>query len=196
MTDEQRALQDGIRACVARLEPRAAVRAAETGIAPDGWAAHWAAVADIGVFGAALPAAIGGGGGTVVDAAAAIEQCAAELVPGPVATTVLAGLVLAAGKRAAVTDELLPGVIDGATPVAAALDAGSLVAVETADGGLRVNGAAAAVLGAGPAPSLLLCAAMAGEFQPALHRVRRDHGGATMFQHHREHLPDRSLADH
>ncbi|MGI5128113.1 acyl-CoA dehydrogenase family protein [Pseudonocardia sp. CA-107938] len=151
MTDEQRALQDGIRASVARLGCRAAVRAAESG--PGDWSAHWSAMAEVGVFGVAVPEALGGGGGTVVDVAAALEQCAVELVPGPVGTTVLAGLLLGG--------ELLTGVVDGATPVAAALDTGSLVAVETPDG-LRIDGVAPAVLGAGPAPLLLLGATLAG----------------------------------
>jgi alkylation response protein AidB-like acyl-CoA dehydrogenase len=160
-TDEQRALQDAVRACVARLGGTAAVRAAESGGAGE-FGAHWAALAGIGVVGVALPAAVGGGGGTVADAAVAVEQCAAELVPGPVASTVLAGLLLAAREDAPVAKELLPGLAAGETAVAAALDAGSSVAVGARDGGLRVSGEIATVLGAGPVPLLLLAARLAG----------------------------------
>ncbi len=155
-TDEQRALQDAVRACVARLGGTAAVRAAESG--PD-VAAHWAALAGVGFFGVALPAAVGGGGGSVVDAAAAVEQCAAELVPGPVVGTVLAGLLLAARDEAPVAKELLPGLASGEVAVATALDVGSLVAV---DGGLTVSGEISAVTGAGPAGLLLLGARAPG----------------------------------
>jgi alkylation response protein AidB-like acyl-CoA dehydrogenase len=159
MTDEQQALQDAVRAVGARLDGTAAVRAAES--RPD-FAAHWEALAGIGVFGVALPAAVGGGGGSVVDAAAAVEQCAAELVPGPVAGTVLAGLLLAARLDAPVAKELLPGLASGETSVAVALDAGSAVALDLAGGGLRVTGEISTVLDAGPAPSLLLAARLAG----------------------------------
>jgi hypothetical protein len=160
ITDEQRALQDSVRACATRLDGTAAVRAAEavSAVSDPDHAAHWAALAEIGVLGVALPGAVGGGGGTVVDAAAALEQCAAELVPGPVVGTVLAGLLLAGRQDAAVAKELLPGLAAGETPVAIALDPGSAVALGAPDGGLRVSGEISTVLGAGPAPLLLLAA--------------------------------------
>ncbi|QYN36868.1 acyl-CoA dehydrogenase family protein [Pseudonocardia sp. DSM 110487] len=154
-TDEQLALQDAVRACVARLDGTAAVRAAEHD--PD-FAAHWAALSAIGIFGVALPGAVGGGGGSVVDAAAAVEQCAAELVPGPVVGTVLAGLLLAARHEAPVAKELLPGLASGETAVALALDACSAKALDAAGSGLRVSGEISTVLGAGSAPLLLLAA--------------------------------------
>jgi alkylation response protein AidB-like acyl-CoA dehydrogenase len=90
-TPEQRALTDAVGAAAARCRPIAALRAQD----PAGLAACWTALAEVGVFGVALPAEVGGAGGTVPDAAAALQRCAAELVPGPVLPTVLAGLLLA-----------------------------------------------------------------------------------------------------
>jgi alkylation response protein AidB-like acyl-CoA dehydrogenase len=180
MTDEQRALQDAVRACAARLEGTSAVRAAEPGLGAgaEGFAAHWAALAEIGVLGIALPAAVGGGGGTVLDAAVAVERCAAELVPGPVVSTVLAGLLLATRQHAPVAKELLPELAAGETAVATALDAGSAVAIEALGDGMRVSGEVSAVLGAVPAPLLLLAARTAGG--EAWFVVDTDHPGLTV----------------
>jgi len=100
---EQLALRDAVHACAERTTPIAAVRAAD----PAALRACWAALAEVGVFGVALPAELGGAGGTVPDAAAALEQAAAELLPGPVLPTVLAGLLLARHPDAAVAKELL-----------------------------------------------------------------------------------------
>ncbi len=159
MTDEQRALCAAVGAAVAGARPIAAVRGAEGDQNGDGARDCWAAVAGVGVFGAALPVDVGGAGGTAGDAAVAVRRCAAELVPGPVLTTVLAGLALSGRPDAAVAKELLPGIADGSTPVAAALAPAPLAIGDGPGGlGLRVDGEVPAVLGAGPggAPLLLL----------------------------------------
>ena len=45
-----------------------------------------------------MPGEAGGAGGTLTDLAAALEQLAIALVPGPVMPTVLAGLLLTAAE--------------------------------------------------------------------------------------------------
>ncbi|HEX4360339.1 MAG TPA: acyl-CoA dehydrogenase [Pseudonocardia sp.] len=142
-TGEQLALRDAVRACAERTEPITAVR----GVDPAGARACWAGLAGIGVFGVGVPAELGGAGGTVPDAAAALEQAAAELLPGPVLPTVLAGLLLARRPDAAVAKELLPGIAEGAVPVAAALDPGALRVSGDVDRP-TVSGEVRAVLGA------------------------------------------------
>jgi 3-oxochol-4-en-24-oyl-CoA dehydrogenase len=92
-TDEQRALADALRSWAQRTQPQALVRAMET--RPDSWRQLWPELAGLGVLGMAAPAAVGGGGGSPTDLAVALEQCAAALVPGPLLTTALAGLLLA-----------------------------------------------------------------------------------------------------
>ncbi len=135
MTDEQRALQDAVREAAVRAGAVQAAR--ESGAQAD--KACWAALADVGVFGVALPVEVGGAGGTVADAAAALEQCAAEMVPGPVLSTVLAGLLLARAGDSPSAKELLPGIAEGSVSVAVALAEGSLDARQDA-GGWRVSG--------------------------------------------------------
>ena len=54
----------------------------------DQWAQVYDQLADLGVFAAAVPEAADGLGANFVDAAAMIEQCGAELVPGPIGSTV------------------------------------------------------------------------------------------------------------
>jgi len=146
-TGEQLALRDAVRACAERTAPVPAVRGAD----PAALRACWAALAEIGVFGVAVAAELGGAGGTVPDAAAALEQAAAELLPGPVLPTVLAGLLLARCPDAAVAKELLPGIAEGAVPVAVGLDPAALRATGDPDRP-TVSGEVAAVLGAGSRP--------------------------------------------
>ena len=145
-TGEQLALRASVRACAEWTAPIAAVRGPD----PTAARACWAGLAEIGVFGVGVPADLGGAGGTVPDVAAALEQAAAELLPGPVLPTVLAGLLLARRPDAAVAKELLPGVAEGAVPVAAALDLGTLC-VSGDPERLTVSGEVRAVLGARPA---------------------------------------------
>ena len=117
-TEDQLALQASIRDWAKRAAPLEAVRGLEPGRAahgqpstgqrgsrrepPGGSERCWRELAGLGVFGIALPAAVGGDGGTVADLAAALEQLTLSLVPGPVLPTLLAGLVAAplAGRPA------------------------------------------------------------------------------------------------
>ncbi|WP_173086114.1 acyl-CoA dehydrogenase [Phytohabitans rumicis] len=137
ISEEQRALQESIRRWAGGAGTVAAVRALESGREPDSWRRHWAEAADLGVFAIAVPVSAGGAGGTTLDLAAAVEQLADALVPGPLLPTFLAELILAVHADVPAVKELLPALAAG--------DAS--VAVRTGDG---------PVLGAGGTSHLLL----------------------------------------
>src|ERR1700758_5327640 len=71
----------------------AAVRDVERGNA-DAWRPAFAGLADLGIFGVAIPEDCGGAGGSIEDLCAMVEEAAKALVPGPVATTALATLII------------------------------------------------------------------------------------------------------
>jgi 3-oxochol-4-en-24-oyl-CoA dehydrogenase len=110
-TSDQFAARELVRSWAAGSGAVAAARDVEQG-KPDAWRAPYKGVAELGIFGVALPEEHGGAGGTVDDLCAMLDEAAAALVPGPVATTALATLVigeshadlleaLAAGERTA-----------------------------------------------------------------------------------------------
>jgi alkylation response protein AidB-like acyl-CoA dehydrogenase len=129
MTDEQRAVQAGVREWAAKADRPV----------------HWPDLARLGVFSLTHPDE----GGGLVDLAAVLEQAADSLVPGPVLPTALAGVLLEG------TDLARP-LADGSATVAVALSAGTVRAVRRADGGLVVDGEVGHVLGAGGTTHLLL----------------------------------------
>ena len=91
--DERFAVRDLIRSWAPTSGASAAVRAVERGDR-DAWRAPYDGLAQLGIFGVAVPEERGGAGGSVEDLAAMIDEAAAALVPGPVATTALATLVV------------------------------------------------------------------------------------------------------
>jgi 3-oxochol-4-en-24-oyl-CoA dehydrogenase len=144
MTQEQQALQASLRDWAKRAGPLAVVRAMEPaeghGLPPAG-AALLTDLAALGVF--AIPA----DGGTVADLAAALEELACALVPGPVLPTLLATLILgrhADGQPA--VRELLPALAQGRATASVALTAGPLTGTRQPDGSLQVSGEIAPVL--------------------------------------------------
>ena len=109
VTDEQFAVRDMVRSWAASSKSIDAVRAVEQGD-PDAWRAPYRGLAQLGTFGVAIPEELGGAGGSVEDLCLMVDEAAAALVPGPVATTALATLVitdetlleaLASGERTA-----------------------------------------------------------------------------------------------
>jgi 3-oxochol-4-en-24-oyl-CoA dehydrogenase len=91
--------------------------------------------------------AIPADGGTVTDLAAALEELACALVPGPVLPTLLATLILgrhADGQPA--VRELLPALAQGRATASVALTAGTLTGTRQPDGSLQVSGEIAPVL--------------------------------------------------
>jgi 3-oxochol-4-en-24-oyl-CoA dehydrogenase len=70
-----------------------AIREVEQGNA-DAWRPVFAGLAELGLFGVAVAEDSGGAGGSIEDLCAMVEEAARALVPGPVATTALATLVV------------------------------------------------------------------------------------------------------
>jgi alkylation response protein AidB-like acyl-CoA dehydrogenase len=97
VTDEQFAarelVRDWARSAVSGETATAASRAVEQGDA-DAWRPVFAGLADLGLFGVAVAEDSGGAGGSISDLCAMVEEAAKALVPGPVATTALATLVV------------------------------------------------------------------------------------------------------
>jgi 3-oxochol-4-en-24-oyl-CoA dehydrogenase len=109
ITDEQFAARELVRDWAAGSGATAAVRDIEQG-EPEAWQPVFARLAELGLFGVAVPEECGGAGGSIEDLSAMVEEAARALVPGPVATTALATLVvsdpqlreaLAVGERTA-----------------------------------------------------------------------------------------------
>jgi 3-oxochol-4-en-24-oyl-CoA dehydrogenase len=92
-TDEQFAIREMVRSWAESSGAMAATRAVEQGD-PDAWRAPYDGLTQLGIFGVAIPEELGGAGGTVEDLCVMVAEAAAALVPGPVATTALATLVV------------------------------------------------------------------------------------------------------
>ncbi|WP_193046592.1 acyl-CoA dehydrogenase [Mycolicibacterium baixiangningiae] len=141
-TDEQFAAREMVRDWAAASRAVEAGREVEQGDV-DAWRRAYAGLAELGIFGVAIPEEQGGAGGTVEDLCAMVDEAAAAMVPGPVATTALATLV--------VTDHgLLEALASGERTAGV-----TLAAEVTVDGG-TASGVAPQVLGAEPSGLLLL----------------------------------------
>lgn len=145
ITDEQFAARDLVRSWAAAAATATAVREAEHDA--DAWRGPFQGLAELGIFSVAVPEEQGGAGGTVEDLCAMVDEAAAALVPGPVATSALATLV--------VTDEaVLEALVSGERTAGAALDADLTLSGDLENG--TVSGTAEFVLGADAAGVLLL----------------------------------------
>jgi alkylation response protein AidB-like acyl-CoA dehydrogenase len=144
ITDEQFAARELVRSWASSSGAIEAARNVEQGDA-DAWRAPYRGLAELGIFGVALPEEHGGAGGTADDLCAMVDEAAAAMVPGPVATTALATLVIDE-KHA----ELLEALATGQRTAGVALSAD----LRYDDG--RVSGTADYVLGADAAGVLLL----------------------------------------
>jgi alkylation response protein AidB-like acyl-CoA dehydrogenase len=141
-TDEQFAARELVRSWAASSGALAAVRDVEHGT-PDAWRPVYRGLAELGLFGVAVAEDAGGAGGSIQDLCAMVEEAARALIPGPVATTALATLVI--------TDpELLEALASGEATAGLALAAD----LRLDDG--RVSGTADYVLGADTSGLLLL----------------------------------------
>ncbi|MEE9244038.1 MAG: acyl-CoA dehydrogenase family protein, partial [Mycobacterium sp.] len=107
ITDEQSAARELVRGWAAASKSVEAARDVEQGD-PAGWRTPYQGLAQLGIFGVAVSEDQGGADGTVADLCAMVEEAAAALVPGPVATTALATLALD-GSHA----ELLAALVSG-----------------------------------------------------------------------------------
>ncbi|UYP19410.1 acyl-CoA dehydrogenase [Rhodococcus sp. Z13] len=147
-TEEQRAVQASVRAWSRAVDPISTIRRTSEATWRDGWTA----LAELGLFGVAVPESSGGLGATAVDLAVMLEQAAHELAPGPVLTTAVAALAFGrAGEPVAKTAERLA---EGAVPTALALESAVSAA---ADGeGYVLRGDAGLALAAEPGVAVLV----------------------------------------
>jgi alkylation response protein AidB-like acyl-CoA dehydrogenase len=86
ITEEQFAARAVVRSWAAGSGAIAATRAVEQGDA-DAWRKPFGGLAELGLFGVAVPESAGGAGGRADDLCAMLEEAARALVPGPVLTT-------------------------------------------------------------------------------------------------------------
>ncbi len=144
ITDEQFAARELVRSWAASSGATAAAREVERGAA-DAWRGPYLSLADLGIFGVAVPEEHGGAGGTADDLCAMVDEAAAAMVPGPVATTALATLVIGASHA-----DLLE------TLAAGRRTAGVAALADVRHEGGRATGTADYVLGADPQSVLLV----------------------------------------
>ena len=145
-TPDQTEIQSSIRAWAKSADPVATVRAQEQDTTA--WRAHWAQLAELGLFGVAVDERYGGAGAEVVDLACMLEEATMRLAPGPVLSTAVAGVAVSR-SGGAVADALAETIAEGGLPVglvagigarAGALDATS--GTVTGDAGLALGGTA------------------------------------------------------
>ena len=135
-TSEQFAARELVRDWASASGATAAARAIEQGES-DAWRPVFGSLTDLGLFGVAVPEDCGGAGGSIEDLCAMVEETAKVLVPGPVATTALATLVVA-------DPQLRAALASGERTAGVALDGD----VEFDDATARASGTAPRVLGA------------------------------------------------
>ena len=148
VTDEQFAARELVRDW-ARNSPSGpggteAVRDIERGNA-DAWRPVFSSLAELGLFGVAVREDCGGAGGSIEDLSAMVEEAAKALVPGPVATTALATLLVP-------DPELLAALASGERFAGVALEGDVEFDSETS----RASGAVGLALGAADGGVLLL----------------------------------------
>jgi alkylation response protein AidB-like acyl-CoA dehydrogenase len=143
ITDEQFAARELVRDWAAGSGATEAVRDIEQG-EPKAWRPVFDGLATLGLFGVAVPEDCGGAGGSIEDLSAMVEEAAKALVPGPVATTALATLVVS-------DPQLRAALASGERTAGVALEGD----VEFDDATARASGAVPWVLG-GVAAGLLL----------------------------------------
>ncbi|MCQ1582162.1 acyl-CoA dehydrogenase family protein [Streptomyces parvus] len=120
LTDEQREFGRSLDALLTAADTPAVLRAWAAGDHGPG-RALWGRLADAGVFALAVPEAYGGVGPLPVEAAVACVELGRHAVPGPVAETLAAGVLLA-GAGGPVAEAWLPGIVSGAAAVSLTLE--------------------------------------------------------------------------
>jgi alkylation response protein AidB-like acyl-CoA dehydrogenase len=151
ITQEHRDLRDSVRAFARRHVTETVVRDAVEAKSED-LPAFWPVLAAEGLLGLHLPGEYGGADATLVETAVALEELGRAMVPGPFLPTVLASAVL---HRAGHTSHL-PGLADGSTVAAVALETGTLSGHRDEQGNLVVTGESAPALGGQVADLFLL----------------------------------------
>ncbi len=136
INDEQLAARELVRDWAAAVGTAEAIRAVELG-QTDAWRPVFARLVDLGLFGVAVSEECGGAGGRLEDLCAMVDEAAKALVPGPVATTALATLVVT-------EPQLAEALANGERVAGVAIDADLQLDAATS----QVSGTAERVLGA------------------------------------------------
>lgn len=108
--------------------------------------AHWAAAADMGLFGMHIAEEHGGQGFGYAELAVVVEELARAAAPGLFVPTVLASAVVSSATDSRLHKDLLPALADGSRTATISLAAD--LTGRFNDGVLTVSGSAAAVVGA------------------------------------------------
>lgn len=99
-TSDQTEIQSSIRSWAKSAEPVATTRDQEQN--PDAWQKHWGQMVEMGLSSVAISETHGGAGADIVDLACMLEETAAAMVPGPLLSSAIVGvLVDRAGGAAA-----------------------------------------------------------------------------------------------
>jgi len=175
VTDETIAARELVRSWAAGAGATAAVRAVESGD-PAPAQLVYGQLADLGLFGIAVVEENGGAGGSAVELCAMVAESARALVPGPVATTALATMVLTdPGTLAALASGQLTagmalsadlrsesGLVSGSADYVLGADGSGLILLPAQDGVLLVDSTA---------PGVEVVALAATDFSRPLARV-------------------------
>jgi 3-oxochol-4-en-24-oyl-CoA dehydrogenase len=148
ISDQQTAARELVRSWAPGSGAIAAARAVERGD-PDAWQKPFRGLADLGFFGVAVPESLAGAGAGVGDLCAMLDEAAYAMVPGPVATTALATLVLGDGH-----DTQLGDLMSAQRSAGVAL--GGELSYDPSSG--RVSGTLPTVLGAKPGEFVIAAA--------------------------------------
>lgn len=141
-TKDQTDIQGSLRAWAKSADPVAATRAQETD--PEAWKRVWPALVELGLTSVALSEERGGAGAEIVDLACMLEETSAALVPGPVLSSAVVG-VLVDHAGGAVAEEFGARLAEG--ELVAGLALGLTGAPLAADSAGAVSGELPAVLG-------------------------------------------------
>jgi alkylation response protein AidB-like acyl-CoA dehydrogenase len=128
---------------------REAARALLDG-APEELPSFWGDLAELGWLGLHLPEDVGGSGFGLPELVVVVEQTGSGLMPGPFVPTTIASAAIDAAGSDDQRRTLLPGLADGTTTAAVALDGEVTISGGTASGSVRT------AVGAGVADLLLV----------------------------------------
>ncbi|MGB0112956.1 MAG: acyl-CoA dehydrogenase family protein, partial [Ilumatobacteraceae bacterium] len=149
ITEDHRQLADTVSGFAEKRDARGAARALLE--APEeSLPSFWSELAELGWLGLHLPESVGGSGYGLEELVIVVEELGRQDAPGPFVPTVIASAVLAAVGDDDVQSAWLPGLADGSTVGAVALDG----SIEVSGG--SASGDAGVVLGGGLADVILV----------------------------------------